>query len=156
MTATAPISLSRDSRTFQSSDLSRHSQAVFAAAEDHPVDVTRRDGEDLVLMSKSEAVAREQLLAVGAQLITIATDEHGTLTERMSNSFPWMFALNLEDRAQCTKDLLDAARASLATGQSRLVVNELTSWSETAAAIAAGLERTSVEWIERGERVERP
>ena len=35
--------------------------------------------------------------------------------------------------------LLDAARASLSTGQPHLAITELTSWRETAAAITAGL-----------------
>ena len=34
--------------------------------------------------------------------------------------------------------LLDAARASLSTGQPHLAITELTSWRETAAAITSG------------------
>ena len=149
---------SLQSRTFQSSDLSRHPQEVFAAAEDQPVDVTRRDGEDLVLMSKKLADAREQLFALSAQLITVTLDDRGTLADRMSKSFPWMLALNAEDRRQCAEDLVDTVRASLATGQSRLVARKLTSWKETAAAVAAGLGRTPVEWLDEDEDepVERP
>lgn len=147
---------SRSGRTFQSSDLSRHAPKVFAAAEDHPVEVTRRDGEDLVLMSKREADARDQLLQFAAQLIAVATDERGSLAERMSHSFPWMLALGAEDQVQCAKDLVDAARASFATGQPHLAVAELTAWNETATAIAAGLGRAPVEWLEDGESVERP
>jgi PHD/YefM family antitoxin component YafN of YafNO toxin-antitoxin module len=143
-------------RTFQSSDLSRHSSAVFEAAEEHPVDVTRRDGDDLVLMSKSEANAREQLLYFAAQLIAAATDDQGSLADRMADRFPWMLALGTDDRTQCAKDLVDAARASFATGQSHLAVAELTAWKETATAIAAGLGRTPVEWFDTDQRVERP
>lgn len=146
----------RPHQTFQSSDLSRRAPSVFAAAEDHPVDVTRRDGEDLVLMSKRESEAREQLLHFAAQLIAVATDDRGSLADRMANSFPWMLALNPADRTQCAKQLLDAARASFATGQAHLAVAELTAWKETATAIAAGLGRSQVEWLNEDEPVERP
>lgn len=44
--------------TRRSSDLSRYSADVFAEAEDHPVKVTRRDGEPLALMSQREADVR--------------------------------------------------------------------------------------------------
>lgn len=150
------LAATTSNRTFHSSDLSRHAPKVFIAAEDHPVDVTRRDGEDLVLMSKREANAREQLLEFAASLLAVATDDRGSLADRMSNSFPWMLALSPEDRVDCAKDLLDAARASFSTGQAHLAVAELTAWRETAAAVAAGLGRTPVEWLEDDVPVRRP
>ena len=150
--ATSPVS----DRTFQSSDLSRRPLSVFEAAEDHPVDVTRRDGEDLVLMSKSEADARQRLLQFAGQLIAAATTERGSLAERMSDKFPWMLALSAADRELCATELLEAARASFATGQAHLAVAELTAWEETAIAIAAGLGASPVEWLAADELVERP
>ncbi|WP_291048760.1 prevent-host-death protein [Herbiconiux sp.] len=143
-------------RAFPSSDLSRHAPRVFAAAEEGPIDVTRRDGEDLVMMSKREADAREQLLQFAAQLIAVATDDRGSLSDRMANAFPWMLALGEADRAQCSHELVDAARASFATGQAGLVAAELTSWRETATALAAGLGTGPVDWIEGGVVVSRP
>lgn len=143
-------------KSFNSSDLSRHSPRVFAAAEEHPVDVVRRDGEDLVLMSRREASTRDQLLSIAATLIAVATDDRGTLAERMSNSYPWMLALDQDERVTCAKNLLDAARASFATGKSHLAIAEITSWKETATAIAAGLGVGAVDWTESAVTVERP
>lgn len=128
-----------DMQTFPSSDLSRNAPRVFAAAEEGPVGVTRRDGENLVLMSQRDADAREQLLQFAAQLIAVAIDDRGSLADRMANAYPWMLALSHEDRARCAHDLVDAARASFATGQAHLIGAELTSWRETASALAAGL-----------------
>ena len=152
-TATA---LESTSRTFASSDLSRHAPRVFAAAEENPVDVTRRDGEDMVLMTKREATARDELLQIAAQLIAVATDDTGSLAERMADRFPWMLALNADDQVICAKDLLDAARASFATGQSHRAIAEMTAWRETAIAVAAGLGTSPVEWLDEPLRVERP
>lgn len=142
--------------SFQSSDLSRRPLTVFAAAEDHPVEVTRRDGEDLVLMSKSEADARQRLVYFAGQLIAAATTDGGSLAERMADKFPWMLALSVADRELCAKELLEAARASFATGQVHLAVAEFTAWEETAVSIAAGLGRSPVEWLAVDEQVERP
>lgn len=128
--------------TRRSSDLSKHSAEVFAEAEDHPVTVTRRDGEDFVLMSQREAEGRVRLLEFTAQLIGVSVDDDGPLAVRMSRVFPWMLALPPEDRATCAQDLVDAARASFSTGQPYMALTELTSWRETATAIAAGLVRT--------------
>lgn len=146
------------SRTRRSSDLSKHSAEVFAEAEDHPVTVTRRDGEALVLMSQREAVGRTRLLDIAAQLITATLDTEGSLSERMSRSFPWMLALSPADRETCARDLIDAARASFSTDQSHLVTVELTAWKETATAVAAGLGREDLQWLDDGvvHFVERP
>src|SRR3954470_77573 len=100
--------------TFQSSELSRASADVFAAAADHPVRVTRRDGEALVLMSESADQARSALLELAAQLVAVSTSTAGTLASRMSDRFPWMLALSPADREVCANDVLTAARASFA------------------------------------------
>lgn len=142
--------------TRRSSDLSKHSAEVFAEAEDHPVTVTRRDGESLVLMSQREAEGRSRLLNLAAQLITVTLDNNGTLTERMSKVFPWMLALSPADRESCARDLVDAARASFSTDQPHLAISELTSWKETATAVAAGLGGTDLVWFDDDEPVERP
>lgn len=142
--------------TFQSSDLSRHSAKVFTAAEEEPVTVTRRDGEDLVLMSKKEATSRERLLELAATLIAVSIDDRGSLADRMANALPWMLALGPEDRAHCASDVVSAARASFATGQASLAAAAITSWRETATALAAGLGDSRVEWLDEDDPVERP
>lgn len=142
--------------TRRSSDLSKHSAEVFAEAEDHPVTVTRRDGEALVLMSQREADSRTKMLQFAAQLIGVAVDDSGPLAERMSKAFPWMLALPSRDQSACAQDLVDAARASFSTDQPHLVLAELTSWKETATAIAAGLGTTDPEWLDDHVAVKRP
>lgn len=142
--------------TFQSSELSRASADVFAAAADHPVHVTRRDGESLVLMSESADRARAALLELAAQLVAVSTSTDGTLASRMSDRFPWMLALSPADQDACAAAVLAAARASFATQQPHLAIAELTSWRETATAIAAGLGKEPVEWLDEAEAVERP
>jgi hypothetical protein len=142
--------------TFKSSDLSRAPLDVFAAAADHPVQVTRRDGESLVLMSESADKARDALLELAAQLVAVSTSTEGTLATRMSDRFPWMLALSPADQEACANGVLAAARASFATHQPHLAVAELTSWRETATAMAAGLGKESVEWLDEAEAVERP
>lgn len=147
----------RPATSRRSSDLSKHSAEVFAEAEDHPVTVTRRDGEPLVLMSQRENDARAELLHIAANLVTVSLED-GPLAERMAARYPWMYALAPEDRDRCAHDLVDAARASFATQQPHLAIARLTSWRETATAIAAGLGTGPVDWLEEDEDVlvERP
>ena len=141
---------------FQSSELNRGSAKVFSAASDSPVLVTRRDGENFVLMSEAEAEAQTQLLEFAAQLIAVTTNENGSLAERMTDRFPWMFALSERERETCADDLVRAARASFATGEAQLAIAELTAWKETATALAEGLTHYSGEWFEQPIPVSRP
>lgn len=142
--------------TVQSSELSRNPASVFSEAEAHPITVTRRDGESLVLMTEREAESRNLLLEIAAQLIAVTTDDRGTLAERMAVQFPWMYALDPVDRAQCADELVKATRASFATNQPNLAVIELTAWRETAIAIAEGYGDEPVEWSTEPVPVERP
>lgn len=142
--------------SFKSSELSRSSAEVFAAASDHPVVVTRRDAEPLILMSEREDRARNQLLQIAAQLIGAATRSDEDLTRFMTDQYPWMLALSEQDRDECAREVLDAARASFSVGQSHLAVATLTSWRETAEALAAGLGAEDRDWLDAPEPVARP
>ncbi len=146
----------RADRTYASSEVSRNPAAVFEAAAEHPIRVTRRDGDDLVLMSQREADARDRLLELAAQLIAATTDDSGPLAERLADRLPWMLALSPTGRDQCAAELIAAARASFATNQAHLAAAVMTSWRETATALAAGLGSEPVEWLPTDELVERP
>lgn len=79
--------------------------------------------------------------------------------EAESKVYPWMLAISPADRDTCAQNLVDAARASFSTAQPHLAIAVLTSWKETATAIAAGLGRAELQWLENGEAaetVERP
>jgi PHD/YefM family antitoxin component YafN of YafNO toxin-antitoxin module len=142
--------------TFPSSDLSRNPAKVFGAAEESPVRLTRRDGQNLVLMAEQDYNAREDLLRLAAEFIALALEGEGNLVERMAHRFSWMLALNEKDQAACTADLIRAARASFSTGARPLLLSTLDSWRGTAEAIALGLDKVPTDWLDKPERVERP
>ena len=142
--------------TLPSSDLSRNPAKVFSVAEKTPVGVTRRDGENLVLMSEREDQSRSELLQLAAEMIAVAVDDQGTLVQRMAHRFSWMLALDETDQVACTKELVRSARASFSTGGAHLVLDTLHSWRATAEAIAQGLDSSLTEWLTIPERVERP
>jgi len=149
------MNIIEEAPTFLSSDLSRNSKAVFAAAEAGEVRITRRDGESLVLMTQAEAQSRDYLLQIAGDLVIAAT-AGGSFTDHLADRCPWMLALSPADREQCAADVLSAARASFSTRQAHLAVAELTSWRETATAIAAGLGAEPVEWMTPSIAIKRP
>lgn len=122
----------------QSSELSRNPLKVFSAAEKTPVTVTRRDGEDLVLTSKSQAESRNEFFEFTAKIVVATCGEEGTITERMVSQFPWMLAFDKAGQDKCSKALVDAALISMTTHQTQHALIELSAWKDTAEALAAG------------------
>jgi len=133
---------------FKSSELSRNAKALFAAAEGDGVEITRRDGGNLILMTQAEADGRDQLLRFAGDLVIASTDDRDTFANQLADRLPWMLALSPDDREACAKDVLDAARASFSTGKAHLAIAMVTSWCETAKLIAAGVTAEPVEWLE--------
>lgn len=143
-------------RTVQSSELSRNSKAVFAEAEKGPLTVTRRDGQNLVLMTEQEAEERRQMFEFAANILAATTQGEGSLADRMADLFPWMMALSPGGREDCARSLVDTARAAFATHQPHILLVEANSWYETSVARAAGLGEDPIDWLENPEAVERP
>jgi hypothetical protein len=126
-------------RSVQSSELSRNSAAVFAAAEKGPVNITRRDGADFVLTTASAVAEEHRALRVASDLVaaSLAPSEQ-SLEERLRRQFPWIEFLPANDRTTFATEIVDVTRACAAVGQfSRLLIT-FEAWHSTAEAIAAG------------------
>ena len=142
----------------QSSELSRNSAAVFAAAEQGPVDITRRDGEGFVLLRAADAAKERQALAVAAEFVTasLSTSEEA-LSERLRGPFPWVEFLSPSARAAFAEELLAVTRACAAVGQFRPLLVTFEAGRSTAEAIAAGYPPDSdLPWLNDGVRVADP
>ena len=94
----------------QSSELSRNPLKVFSAAEKTPVTVTRRDGEDLVLMSKRESQNLPEFHTFISQVLVALDDSNGSIVERLSKPFPWILAFDESGQLQCVSELVKAAK----------------------------------------------
>lgn len=136
-------------RTVQSSELSRSPASVFAAADQGPVTITRRDGEALVL-TRASAVEHQRLgLQLAAQLIAASLADSGTpFIDRLRMPFPWLEFLSATDRASFAGEVVDVARACAAVSQFDRLLEVLTAWRSTAEAVAAGFTRDEdLTWI---------
>lgn len=145
-------------RTVRSSELSRNSAAVFAAAEEGPVNITRRDGDDLVL-AKSEHVERERrAFRVAANVVAASLSQTGQpLGERLRRQFPWMEFLGESDRETFATEIMDTARACAAVSRFERILVVFEAWRSTAEAIAAGYTcDDELDWIEEPAPVGHP
>lgn len=102
---------------------------------------------DIVIEEVDDAPERAELLELAAHVLAVADREEGSLCSRMTATFSWMSALSKEDRKKCSADVVAAARASF-TDSPHLALAELTSWRETATAMAQGLHKVPTVFFE--------
>jgi PHD/YefM family antitoxin component YafN of YafNO toxin-antitoxin module len=140
----------------QSSELSRNPLKVFSAAEKNPVTVTRRDGEDLLLMAKARAEDSSEFMVHASRVMSALADEQGTIVERMMKQYPWIHPLDDHWRAVCVDDLIRTTISSVSLNSPDAAMRKLSSWRETAYATSMGWGSEPKEWLEKPVRVKRP
>jgi len=142
---------------FSFSELSRNSKAVAQAAETGPVTITRRDGDDLVLMPKSLVESEDSgLEAVASVLEVLAGDEGSAPTIRLVRTFPWVQFLPDEDKTEFVEDIVKTARACASVAKFAPLDVAIQAWKSTAEAHAAGWGKTDYVWLTEEIPVERP
>lgn len=144
--------------TVRSSELSRNSAAVFAAAEQGPVHITRRDGEDFVLARSDDVERERRALRVAANLVAASLSQTGQpLGERLRQQFPWVEFLAPADRETFATEIIDVTRACAAVSQFGPLLVTFDAWRSTAEAIAAGYTADDeLEWLDEPVAVEDP
>ena len=154
MTLLAPV---HTRRSVQSSDLSRHAKDVFAAAEQEPLEVTRRDGKPLVLTTKERSDDDAAVLDIAAQLLTAVTvNEELPLHDRLAIPYPWITMLSRADQQRFAKEIVEVARGSFSLRQPRRLLLEMQAWRNSAEAIAAGWDAIEPDVIGDPPVVEKP
>ena len=126
-------------RSVQSSELSRNPAAVFAAAEEGPINITRRDGEDFVLSLASAVAQERRAVQIAADLMWASLDTYGApLAERLRQPFPWIEFLTPEARDQFAEEIISVTRACGAIAEFTRVLVVFDAWRSSAHAIARG------------------
>lgn len=145
-------------RTVQSSELSRNSAAVFQAAEQGPVTITRRDGETLVLTKESDLAQQREGLELAAQLVAASLASNDIpFVDRLRGPFPWVEFLKPADRGAFAQEIVDVARACAAVSRFDRLLITLLAWRSTAQAIADGYTPDEdLDWLETPEPMADP
>lgn len=144
--------------SYRASDLSRDSARVFRSADESPVEVTRRDGDPLVLTRKSEYDEHFTALAAAADLIAASlAPADSPLEDRLMVRFPWLRFLDAGDRSSFAVDIVNTARGCAAVHDFTPFLVELHEWQATAEAVAAGFTAPEdLEWLDEPAHVPDP
>jgi hypothetical protein len=118
------------------SEFLQHSGRVLPEIEDGEILLHRRDGEDLVLMTRRQS---EALRTTAEAFFALSTGQ-AAATEAV---LPWIAFLSPSDRAACIRELREVGTASLHTGRLSRLAETLYAWE--ASALAAWDERRNRE-----------
>lgn len=145
-------------RTVQSSELSRNSAAVFAAAENGPVAITRRDGEGFVLLRAKDVAEEQQALRIAFDVLLASLPQDASpLEQQMLRQFPWLAFLPAAGQAEFASEIVSTARACAAVGRFSRLLTVYASWHSTAEAVAAGYTPDDeLDWLDQPEAVDDP
>lgn len=113
---------------------------MFAAADEGPVTITRRDGDSLVLVRASQVHADRLGLELAASLIaaSLAPDDDGPFVQRLRVPFPWLSFLSETDQDEFAREVVDVARSCAAVSRFERLLITVSAWQDSAGAIAAG------------------
>jgi len=131
----------------QWSELQRDPRGVAALADRGDVRVRRREGAPLLLVREDRAeAAADGALAVARALRTALQRLEGTAHEALTDEFPWVGLLPVEDRRRFAGDFGQAVQASAELGRWDVLSQALLEWRATAAihadpSLAAELSR---------------
>lgn len=106
----------------------QHSGRLLLDIERGEVVLRRREGEDLVLMTRGQSEALGTLVRALAEVIV------GGSLERAVAIFPWLAFLSPQDRAECLRELCGVASAAVASGRLSELEDTLYQWEATGLA----------------------
>lgn len=148
-----------DGQTATFSQFLRAPNEVVAATAHGRVLLTRRDDEDLVLMS-AEAERRHQvgLDAAVAVVAAALAEGSGSFIYRLHQPFPWMTFLGDHEQVQFADELVELSRACAVIGRFEPLAMAIRQWKSTAEAYASGVtaDGSDLEWLQTPKLVERP
>jgi len=110
------------------SEFLQHSGRVLPELAAGEVVLHRRDGEDLVLMTRRQ---REALATMLRTLVAAATDD----VAAASATLWWLSLLDPQDQQACLQDLRQTTTVALATGRLEQLADALHGWEATALAV---------------------
>lgn len=109
------------------SEFLQHSGRVLPDVEAGEVVLRRRDGEDLVLMTRQQSSA---LRTVAAAFFALSTGERSAV----ETVLPWLAFLSEIDHDACLRELREVGATALQTGQLSRLAETLYAWKATALA----------------------
>ena len=138
-------------------DLLRKPKDVLAHIDEGQVRITRRDGDDLVILRGHDLDVLESGVALSSQLLRAIGRNKGDVEAALSEMFAWTSKFSAAELTEYAHEIERLVYSASELGSFGQLLRAQREWQETAAAYAMGV--TPVEPIDGGaelRRAERP
>ncbi len=146
-------------RTATLTELLRTPKSVIAQAEAGVVRISRRDGEDLVLLRAGDLEQEHDGIALASRMMRASLRHPQDFTAALKELFPWTAHFSLSEMNQYATDMERCLWSAAELGEYTQLLNEQRSWEGIAEAYAAGLAApggTELDWRRSPTYAERP
>lgn len=126
-------------RTATFTDLLRKPKEVLANIDEGEVRITRRDGDDLVILRGHDLDILENGVALSSQLLRAIARHNNDVAAALSELFAWTTAFSPAELAAYATEMGLLVYAASELGTFDRLLQAQRSWLETALAYAAGL-----------------
>lgn len=132
-----------DVRTATFAEFLRSPKAVIEQTRHGAVHITRRDGEDLVVLRASDLEHQEEGIGLASRLMRATLTAKGDIPAAISDVFAWTTLLSDSERSQLVRDITDHLWSAAELRRYVQLLAVVRSWRGTAEAYAAGYTRAS-------------
>jgi hypothetical protein len=138
-------------------DLLRKPKEVLANIDEGQVRITRRDGDDLVILRGHDLDTLENGVALSSQLIRAISRNNNDVAAALSELFAWTTEFTPAELTAYAAEMEHLVYAASELGSFDRLLGAQRSWQETALALAAGLRPVEpIELLDVPVRVDRP
>ena len=117
-------------------DFLQHSGQVLQELDEREVVLKRRQGDDLIVLSRPhwEAIAASLRILAEAYAAKQADPPDSGTAPSTWFGLPWMSLLHSDDQGSCLRELTETALAAIDSGRFRPLAETLSQWRATALA----------------------
>ncbi|MHA3682711.1 hypothetical protein ACXR2W_00400 [Leucobacter sp. HY1908] len=138
-------------------DLLRRPKEVLARINEEQVRITRRDGDDLVILRGHDLDVLESGVALSSQLIRAIHRNSGNVEVALTELFAWANDFKDSELTEYATEIESLLYSASELGSFERLLRVQTEWRETAAAYAMDMTPTDpVEFTDPPRRAPRP
>lgn len=138
-------------------DLLRKPKEVLAHIDEGHVRITRRDGDDLVILRGYDLTTLEDGVALSSQLLRAIGRNQGDVAAALTELFAWAGQFTPQELSAYAAEIENLVYASSELSTFERLLRAQREWTETALAYAMGMNPTGpVEFLTAPVRVDRP
>lgn len=120
-------------------DLLRKPKEVLAHIDEEQVRITRRDGDDLVILRGHDLDALSQGVALSSQILRAIGRNKGDATAAVRELYAWTEELSESEISEFANEMQRLVYTASELGSFERLIRAHTEWKETATAYAIGL-----------------